>query len=945
MGREADAIQAVLAQFKRAQEAAAICRMWNSQYCRELDIEFQKRSAEAEADFSQKSLQLKRRYEESLIQAQKELQLTLQQNITTALIQSNQYLGLIAAPWNSPLWRQYKPPDPLTVPGGTRVGVFALGGPALTAEAPALVPLVGARPVLIVSHTGDLTAMNELLQAVALRLVGTFPPGSLRLVLVDPHGQGGNLADFLRLPQVIRGPKVFASAHEIDEELEQLAQHVENVIQTRLVNTYRFIEEYNGKAGEISVPYYFLLMVNLPAGLTDRGFSRLMDLARNGPRTGTFFIATVDPEAKWPHGANFEDLAQLATVLVETGPRQMTWNDTASKWPIVADAKPASKDLINQILDNVGQLAEKQAGVGLPFSRVSLDPKLRWRESSAGGLEVPVGVDGSGEVYNLKLGMDLVQHGLIGGKTNSGKTNLIHLMLLGLAEKFSPAELELYLVDLKIGVEFKDYQTYNLPHAQVIALESDRELAVSVLHHLQQEMTTRANLFRPVGAKDIGEYRLKTNLILPRILLVMDEYQMLFMPDNDTIASEANRLLIDLVKRARAFGIHVLLSSQSPASAFTSNKDVLSNMALRVSFQAEDSVARQILGADNDAARLLERPGEAIFNTGNGLPDKNVFVKVALLQHAEQRERLSQLSDLARSTHVVRTRPMLVFEGDAPVRLMENGEFRAGLSQPRWPERRSPAHAWLGEPIEFKPPTRVAFERRVHANLLIIGQDKTSGYSLLTNSLLGLAAERAPEDAEFMILDLARRDELWSNALNDTASILIQRKQTYGQRDTPAVLAELTELLGQRSDSQASLTMPDIYVIIAGLGQFSALGEKDKYDNPGQPAKDFIRILTEGPDVGFHTLAWTANYEQLDRMLRRPGTSQFGLRVALAMGADESNRYLDRPDAARLGNKNRALLRDDSGSDDSLEKFKPYDLPTPQDLQEYEPMIKRRTIS
>ena len=41
--------------------------------------------------------------------------------------------------------------------------------------------------------------------------------------------------------------------------------------------------------------------------------------------------------------------------------------------------------------------------------------------------------------------------------------------------------MEFYLVDFKKGVEFKCYAANRLPHARVVAIESDREFGLSVL--------------------------------------------------------------------------------------------------------------------------------------------------------------------------------------------------------------------------------------------------------------------------------------------------------------------------------------------------------------------------------------------------------------------------------------------------------------------------------
>ena len=82
---------------------------------------------------------------------------------------------------------------------------------------------------------------------------------------------------------------------------------------------------------------------------------------------------------------------------------------------------------------------------------------------------------GHARLQHLELGSGTAQHVLIAGKTGSGKSNLLHVLITNSALLYSPDHLQLYLIDFKKGVEFKIYASYQLPHARVIAIESERE--------------------------------------------------------------------------------------------------------------------------------------------------------------------------------------------------------------------------------------------------------------------------------------------------------------------------------------------------------------------------------------------------------------------------------------------------------------------------------------
>src|SRR5262249_10946184 len=130
-----------------------------------------------------------------------------------------------------------------------------------------------------------------------------------------------------------------------------------------------------------------------------------------------------------------------------------------------------------------------------------------WTSDSRPGIRVPLGRAGATKRQLLQLGHGTAQHVLIAGKTGSGKSTLLHALITNLALFYSPDEVELYLVDFKKGVEFKTYAAHALPHARVVAIESEREFGLSVLQRLDAELKERGDRFRHLGVHDLSGYR------------------------------------------------------------------------------------------------------------------------------------------------------------------------------------------------------------------------------------------------------------------------------------------------------------------------------------------------------------------------------------------------------------------------------------------------------
>src|SRR5581483_5477510 len=292
------------------------------------------------------------------------------------------------------------------------------------------------------------------------------------------------------------------------------------------------------------------------------------------------------------------------------------------------------------------------------------------------------------------------QHALIAGKTGSGKSTLLHALVTNLAMWYSPDEIEFYLVDFKKGVEFKTYATHHLPHARAIAVESDREFGLSVLQRIDAELTRRGELFRKVGVQDLASYRQTANAqIIPRTLLVIDEFQEFFSED-DKLSQDASVLLDRLVRQGRAFGIHVLLGSQTIGGTSGLSRSTIGQMAIRIALQTSEADSQLILGDSNSAARLLSRPGEAIYNDAGGLVEGNSPFQISWLPDEQREVYLKNIRQRADKAHDNHPEP-IVFEGNAPADITRNKKLARMLAAPPTAKPTAPL-AWLGDPVAIK---------------------------------------------------------------------------------------------------------------------------------------------------------------------------------------------------------------------------------------------------
>ncbi|MFO0843663.1 MAG: FtsK/SpoIIIE domain-containing protein [Gemmataceae bacterium] len=579
-----------------------------------------------------------------------------------------------------------------------------------------------AEPKSLLFHTqedGRDQALDDM-RAVMMRLLTGMAPGRVRFLIVDPVGLGQSFGAFMNLAdfdEKIVGSRIWTEANHIEQRLADLTGHMENVIQKYLRNRYPTIADYNAEAGEVAEPYRVLVVANFPANFTAEAMRRLVSIAQSGPRCGISVIASIDHRQPLPKGFELADIEGAAVNLDWEAGRFRWRDDDFGRHDLTLDAPP-DDEFANRILHLVGQGAKAAQRVEVPFEFIAPAAEQQWTGVSRKGLEVPLGRAGATRRQFLELGRGTSQHVLVAGKTGSGKSTLLHALIVNLGLMYSPDEVEVYLVDFKKGVEFKVYTTHDLPHARVVAIESEREFGLSVLQRLDAMIAARGELFRKANVQDLNAYREEVpEARLPRVLLIVDEFQEFFVED-DKLAQEAARLLDRLVRQGRAFGIHVLLGSQTIGGAYSLARSTIDQMAVRIALQCSEADAHLILSDDNSAARLLSRPGEAIYNDANGRVEGNNPFQVVWLGDDLRERYLTRMQELAAQRPTKPRPPMVVFEGNAAADPSKNHLLERLLkSPPSADDAASLAeHAWLGEAMAIYELTSATFRRQNGSN-------------------------------------------------------------------------------------------------------------------------------------------------------------------------------------------------------------------------------------
>jgi hypothetical protein len=563
-----------------------------------------------------------------------------------------------------------------------------------------------------------------------------------------------------------------------------------------------------------------------------------------------------------------------------------------------------------------------------------------WTEDTTEELRVPIGRSGATKLQYLEIGKGTRQHALIAGKTGSGKSTLFHVMITNLALWCSPEQVEFYLVDFKKGVEFKCYATRRLPHAKVVAIESDREFGLSVLERVDAELRRRGDLFRKLGVQDVAGYkRAGGTEPMPRSLLMIDEFQEYFT-EEDAVSQGAAVLLDRIVRQGRAFGIHVLLGSQTLGGAYTLARATIGQMVIRIALQCNEADAYLIMDQDNPAPRLLSRPGEGIYNDAAGGIEGNSPFQAVWLSEDVRDGYLAKIRERADKNGKQFPGPF-VFEGNAPADVKDSVPLRAALEK-RPAKAPAQSSVWLGAPNSIKGPTEAVFQRQSGSNLLIVGQSEEPALSLMSVALISLAAQYPKGAARFILLDATPAGFPAREYLDRVVAAIPHELIQVKPGDLPEVMGKLGEELKQRADEELSAKAPETFELINGLQNFKKLRQEDEFglgggDDGAQPSAVLANLISEGPARGFHVIAACDTYNNVTRFLGRKALSEFESRVLFQMSASDSASLIDEPDASKLG-LHRALYYNDR--EGYTETFRPYALPGNEWIEEAAKRLK-----
>ncbi len=453
---------------------------------------------------------------------------------------------------------------------------------------------------LYIEHEKD----GQFLREMLMRLLSSAPLVQLEVILIDALSLGGifNLARRLlnKDNDFIYQRRILTESKEIEEALKHLYEYLKVNLQEKLAG-FRDFAHYNENATD-PLPLKALFLSGVDA-LSQNALYYLEKIMRFGSKNGVLSFVNLESEK---NNQSAEDLKKHVEFFKDTTSFERFKYLSVE---VINDQGIKSQHM-QDFADKIKAYYKQKKEVKRELKDLQKDEKF-WTKSSQYEVSVPVGWDINHKEVCFEIGNEQ-NHTLICGRSGSGKSNFLHVLIQNLAFYYAPDEVQLFLLDYKEGVEFNAYTDPILEHARLVSVASSVSYGITFLKWLCDEIQKRAELFKQFKVKDLSDYRKHEKMA--RLIVVVDEFQVLFSDKSTQVKGSVDQSLNTLLKKGRSYGVHLVLATQTMRGGEI-DSSFKAQIANRIALPMDADDSAKIL--DDDAACELVRP-EGIFNNNGG---------------------------------------------------------------------------------------------------------------------------------------------------------------------------------------------------------------------------------------------------------------------------------------------------------------------------------------
>lgn len=388
--------------------------------------------------------------------------------------------------------------------------------------------------------------MNQILLGCILAL----PKGTVRINFINPSLSSKSSFISKRIPSDLC--RTLIEKEEILAFFSSLENRIKNEIKNR--NT----------SDEVDIKYEIVVLLDYPYQFDDfTGDMRI--IIEQGQQAGIHFIVLNDERKELNDDDTFDLLSLKDNYFQE------------------ADGfDNADEEDFDKILNCTYQLCDQTALLNACIDYLNDDKEIIETKTESfdiennyslidNGLNVSIGLPVDKKNVEFCLGQNEHVHSFIIGQSGKGKSVLLNNIIIKAIQKYSPEDLQLYLLDCKLGgVEFNRYK--EVKHVRALLVDnSDIQIILEILRDLSGQMRDRGKQLREAGVQKIDEYnKAHSDKRMSRIWVIIDECHVVFEQNSTSerkIKNEIIEILSKVATEGRNQGVHLIMATQTLANA------------------------------------------------------------------------------------------------------------------------------------------------------------------------------------------------------------------------------------------------------------------------------------------------------------------------------------------------------------------------------------------
>lgn len=472
--------------------------------------------------------------------------------------------------------------------------------------------------------------LNQLVVDMLLSL----PSRSINIHFVDLTFSAQ--ASFLtrNLDEKIYG-KLISSSNDWNHLKDSLREKM-----AKALEEYGDVAKYNDSKNRVVVPYDVVVINDYQKCVNE--MSDLDALFENGHKGGIYFILMNNLDFK--SDRDIDSLMALKDFyqILEAENFGNYSKDAFIRCTPILDNPILAKACFNYI--NEGAELPQVAVASVDYDKIL----SKGFETIDKAMVIPVGSSENGELVDFTIDTVSHIHCFIIGQSGTGKSVFLHDVIIGAMAKYSPDELELYLMDFKIGgVEFNRYR--NEKHVKALLVDnSDIQITLEILRDISNKMRERGKQLRASGVSNIVEYnQVNPTKKMPRIVFIADECHVMFptMNSKDTkLYREISEILQKIAKEGRSQGVHLVLATQTIAQAEISS-EILNNISDFYLLKCSPSDSERLVRGSVDTTSGL-KTGQVLHHD----IDHDVVFKSTYLPTSQTLEIIKKINDKTKAS-------------------------------------------------------------------------------------------------------------------------------------------------------------------------------------------------------------------------------------------------------------------------------------------------------